>query len=148
MNVDSIKSPLNLEAWVKGLSNHPDDQFVHYILNGIQHGVRIGYSGERKYHEHSNWSSVDTYYEAVYTSIQKDVSKGRKLGPWDSPPVKNFVGSPMGAYRKKRSLNKYRIIHDLSWPPEGSVNSGIIDDCSVHYISVDTVTSIIKSKGI
>ena len=54
----------------------------------------------------------------------------------------------MGAFPKKRSVNKYRVVHDLSWPPSGSVNSGITDDYSVQYISIDTIASIIKDMGV
>jgi hypothetical protein len=144
----NIQSPLNISAWRNGLVNHPDKSFVNYIIDGIVNGVHIGYTGPRYYREYKNWSSVHTFYDAVHSSIQKDISKGRKLGPWDSPPSANFVGSPMGAFLKKRSTNKYRVIHDLSWPPGQSINSGITDDCSVHYISVDTVTTIIKNLNV
>ena len=140
VNNYNIRSPLKADAWQRGLVNHPDETFVKYIIDGINNGVHIGYTGPKHYREYKNWQSVNTFYDAVLTSIEKDISKGRKLGPWDSPPSANFVGSPMGAFLKKRSKNKYRVIHDLSWPPGESINSGITDDCSVQYISIDTVT--------
>ena len=43
-------------------------------------------------------------------------------------------------------LNKYRVIHDLSWPPGESVNDFINGDCSVEYISIDTVAQLVKKK--
>ena len=129
--------------------NHPDETFIKYtIIEGINNFVHIGYTGPKHYREYKNCKSVNTFYDAVLTSIKKDISKGRKLGPWDSPPSANFVGSPMGAFLKKRSKNKYRVIHDLSWPPGESINSGITDDCSVQYIFIDTVTSVIKDLNV
>ena len=54
----------------------------------------------------------------------------------------------MGAFLKKRSKNKYMVIHDLSWHPRESINSGIADDCSVKYISIYTFTSEIKDLNV
>ena len=54
----------------------------------------------------------------------------------------------MGVFVKKRST-KTRIIHDLSFPPGESVNSGIRpENCSVSFISVDNAVAELKKKGV
>jgi hypothetical protein len=85
---------------------------------------------------------------AVTDSIQKDISKGRKAGPFPSPPFNTFRGSPLGAFPKKRSSSKIRVINDLSWPPGKSINDGIdTDDCKVQYMRIDDVVQYIRTLG-
>ena len=142
------KPSLNVEALERGLASHPDKFFVSKIIYDAINGVSIGYDGPRKFREHDNWPSAYKYKDAVTASIEKDVSMGRKAGPFDHPPFTNFVGSPMGAFQKKKRSDKYRIIHDLSWPPGHSVNDFIpAEDFHLQYISVDTVTDHIKRCG-
>ena len=140
---------LNLREWEITLNDHPDPEFRKYIIDGIKYGVNIGHSGhyiENNITINHNWPSAYKYREAVEASIQKDVSKGRKLGPYESAPCP-FISSPLGAFEKRRSHGKYRVIHDLSWPPGQSVNEGIVKDCSVKYVTIDVITDIIKSFG-
>ena len=42
--LEIVRSPLVLSEWHTLLQSHPDKQFVHYILTGIEKGVRIGFS--------------------------------------------------------------------------------------------------------
>ena len=143
------KSPFYdyIHNWYKYLSDHPDPKFTEYIVNGICKGVDIGYTGPRRARVHDNWPSVSKYNQAVSKVLTNDVVRGRKAGPFATPPFKNFVGSPMGAFPKKHSPDKYRVIHDLSWPPGASINEGIDLDCSVQYITVDTVVRHVKKCG-
>ena len=134
---------------VAAYTTHPDPEFRKYIIDGIKYGVNIGHSGryiENNIIVNHNWPSAYKYREAVEASIQKDISKGRKLGPYESAPCP-FIASPLGAFEKRRSHGKYRVIHDLSWPPGQSVNEGIVEDCSVKYVTIDVITDIIKSFG-
>ena len=53
----------------------------------------------------------------------------------------------MGAFQRKSYL-KHRIIHDLSLPPGESINDFIdVDESSVTYMSVDDITTKLKSYG-
>lgn len=40
-----VTTPLNADVWKKMLGDHPDRQYVIYILEGIEHGFRIGFTG-------------------------------------------------------------------------------------------------------
>jgi hypothetical protein len=83
-----------------------------------------------------------------------DISKKWKVGPFSAKPFEFFFGSPMGAFSKEvvdklsNKTQKIRVIHDLSWPPEHSVNSFIAPDVSsVQYINLDVAIRMVKNAG-
>lgn len=39
----SVVSPLNIAEFGRELSGHPDREAVSYVLNGLQHGFRLGF---------------------------------------------------------------------------------------------------------
>jgi len=48
----------------------------------------------------------------------------------------------------KKSSGEFRLIHNLSFPPNESVNDFIDrDDCSVKYSSVDEAVKLIQNLG-
>lgn len=144
----AIKSPLKFAAWARGLADHPDCELVNYILSGILYGVDIGYTGLHKSSRiHNNWPSFNKHRDEAEKLILDDLSRGRCLGSFSAPPTSSFVGNPMGAYIKKRS-SKIRLIHDLSWPPEHSINDSIDKDAfSLQYIKFDDITTTVKNLG-
>ena len=96
---------------------------------------------------HDNWDSAYRYGHVVHETLLADVEAGTKLGPFSSPPFSTYVGSPLGVFPRKRS-DKYRIIHDLSWPPGQSINDFISkDDSSVEYVSFDHVAQKVHTYG-
>lgn len=142
-----VPRQLNLGLFAKHLSRHPDHQFATRVLNILQHGARVGYTGPRATRICKNWPSALQHQEAVTTIIHDDVRRGRKVGPFTTPPFTPFVGSPMGAIPKKLS-STVRIIHDLSFPPGGSVNEGIPDElCSVQYMALDDAIRHVVTSG-
>ena len=143
----NVNSVLNLNAWDKALQHHPDPEFRTFILDGIIHGVNIGHNGVSHNIVSNNWPSATKYHTEVENVIKYDLARGRKIGPFNTPPD-NFVGSPLGAFEKKRSRGKYRVIHDLSWPPGQSINENIDIDSSVHYVTIDDIVNRVTSYGI
>ena len=147
-SVDSpIVSPLNYDNWEFFLSDHPDKNYVNLVLKYIKDGIPLGYTGPRSgVRICPNWASSYQLSEACFEIISKEVRLGRKIGPFQGvpPSMKDFyICSPVGAFQ--RSSGKTRIIHDLSWPPEGSVNNFIAkQDYSMVYISVDDAIHDIK----
>ena len=76
-------------------------------------------------------------------------SSRMQTGLFTQPPLSEFVGSLMGKVTKKHSFPvKYRIIHDLSWPPQDSINDHIsLDAFRCFYGSFnDAVALIIKHR--
>ena len=134
-------------AFAAGLVKCPDKEFVNKIVTDVAQGVRIGYTGPRESRTCVNWPSVQQFEPQVRASIEKDVSLGRKLGPFLCPPCADFIASPLGAFQK-RSSGKVRVVHDLSYPRGRSVNDFVSrEECSVQYLSMDSVVSAVKKFG-
>jgi hypothetical protein len=56
--------------------------------------------------------------------IMDEVSRGRVMGPFKTPPVEDFQISPLLVVAKK-TPGSFRLIHNLSAPRGGSVNEAI-----------------------
>ena len=111
------------------------------MLTYVQHGARIGYKGPHETRLCENWSSALQHKDGVRKYIDKHKSHGAISGPLSTIP-EGFRASPLGAFIKRRT-DKLRIIVDLSWPPDGSVNDGICkDDFMVQYTSVKHAVQI------
>ena len=82
--------------------------------------------------------------------IQAELASGRIAGPFPCPPLEPFIVSPLGLVPKKEQ-NKFRLIHDLSYPKHGeipSVNDGIDPvDAAVSYETFDFVVDLIHHMG-
>ena len=73
-------------------------------------------------------------------------SRGETAGSFSSPPLLNFVASPLGTVPKKP--DKLRLIHHLSAPEGLSVNDGITkEDFSLQYVKVDDAIARIMQLG-
>ena len=77
--------------------------------------------------------------------LANEVAAGCKAGLFTQQPFSDFVGLLMGVVAKKCSFPvKYGIIHDLSWPPQDSVNNHIDPDAfTCFYASFDYVIALI-----
>ena len=91
-SIITIKSPLHLGAWERGLKLHPDESFVEYILDGIKHGVSINYEGPWESVTSKNWPSTKNNISPVKQSVQNDISKGRKAGQFKKPLLQPLLG--------------------------------------------------------
>ena len=135
---------LQPEAFARGLVKCPDRKFVKDIVSRCTEGVRIGYTGPRESRVCVNWTSVSKFEGSVTASIQKDVSLGRKLGPFLYPPLKDYIASPLGAFQS----SKVRVMQDLSYPRGTGINQFISrEDYAVQYLSMDEVVSAVKQSG-
>ena len=142
-----VHSPLHLNNFHQYLSHHQDKAWCSKLLKGIKHGVNVGFDPERTSMVSDNWKSALDHPEVIMEYLANKVSAECKVGPFTHPPFSDFVGSPMGIVTKKCSFPvKYRMIHDLSWPPQDSVNNHIDSDAlRCFYGSFDDVVAhIIK----
>ena len=120
------QSPLHLNNLCKYLANHPDQVWCNKLLKGIEQGVYIGFEGERTSIISDKWKSALEHQEVTAEYLANEVAAGCKTRPFTQPPFPDFVGLPMGIVTKKCSFAvKYRIIHNLSWPPQDSINNHI-----------------------
>ena len=85
--------------------------------------------------------------------MKKESNYKAIVGPFKSNPFfEPMAISPINSVPKKDSLER-RVIVDLSFPENNSVNDGILKDqylgenIAVHYPTVDDLISLIKKKG-
>ena len=125
-------TPLNANIFRTELENHPDQDFVKYIISGISNGFDIGFQGPDSTYIARNMKSIKEHPDIIEKYVNEEVSAGRILGPFSFPPLSNFRCSPIGVVEKKNS-GKFRTIMNLSFPEGQSVNDGIDKDI-FHYL--------------
>jgi hypothetical protein len=128
---------LDIDFWEANLPNIYDDKTCCALLTGLKSGVRVGRGPAVGLVENPNWPSVNGVEDQITAIIESDLAAGRLYGPFPEPPFTDCVISPLGAIPKRNS-DKIRVIHDLSFPPDQSVNSMISkEDFSLNYVRVD-----------
>ena len=95
-----------------------------YLLDGFTDGFRLGCLVPPKANIAKNHKYVYDHPEVIKKHITKGVALGRIAGPFTKPPFENFISFPLGIVPKSEP-GKYRIIHDLSYPKNASVNTGV-----------------------
>lgn len=88
------------------LSDHPDKQFASYIINGIEHGFRIGckISQESSLQPAKhNMLSASKHHEIIDKYLKDECEKGRVAGPFDSEQVQGVHISQFGVIPKNLS---------------------------------------------
>ena len=142
-------SPLNVELFEAELSRHPDRAKVNFVLQGIKEGFRLGCdkpvtlksARRNKLSAYQHAGVIDVY-------LANEVSLGRVVGPFDSPPVLNLHVSSFGVIPKKGQPGKWRLIVDLSSPQGHSVNDGIdADSWHLQYIKIDDIIKMVSKFG-
>ena len=144
--VQSIQnfSPLVWEKWVQLLEHHPDRRLTEYILTGIRQGFCIGFNREQRLQNAT--SSLPSQVPSVISEyLAREVSLNRivKLlaGIWPS-------GTHWEPSQRRTKPGRWRLIVDLSSPPDRSINNGICPErSSLSYASVDHLASMILSEG-
>ena len=132
------------------MSSHPDRAFAQYICNGLRMGFRIGFQhGSSLRSTSANMLSANAHPGVVTDYIQKELSLGRMLGPFQStdhlPPL-HF--NRFGVIPKGHNTGKWRLITDLSFPQGHSVNDGIDPSlCSLAYTTVDDIAAVVAQLG-
>ena len=99
---------------------------TQYLVNGFRYGFSLGYEGEinKKRFAPNLKLRVGSKLE-LWNKVMAEVKLGRYAGPFEEPPFKFFIQSPIGLVPKDQG-KKTRLIFHLSYPRSGdSVNSGI-----------------------
>ena len=143
------QSPLHLSSFHRYIANHPDQALCSKLLHGIECGISIGFEGERMSMVSGNWKLALDHSEVIEKYLANEVAAGCKAGPFTQPPFPDFVGLPMGIVTKKCLLPvKYRIIHNLSWPPQDSINDHIdLDAFRCFYGSFEEAVALFVKHG-
>ncbi len=115
---------LNNEGWekYKGVFSEP------IVVDFVRYGFPVGYEYiHMPRASNRNHASADAYIHEVDEYIEKEVSHGAMLGPFEGPPFAWCMQSPLMS-RPKGETGRRRVIMDLSFPVGYSVNDGIPQD--------------------
>ena len=138
-----VTSPLfsRIGAWRARLRNHPDQDLARYVLRGLEQGFRIGFDHRSKLSPAKyNMPSAREHPEVVDQYIREERSAGRILCPFAQGEIPGFHINHIGVIPKGRTSRKWRVITDMSFPDNNSVNDGISKvDCTLVYTSVERV---------
>ena len=128
------------------LSAYPDKAFVWQLIDDLQYGCSIGYTGPQFAHFAKNLPSAFQQPNVINAALEKECAAGRILGPFPNPPLQNFRTSGLGLVPKHDG--GWRVIYNLSAPAGSSVND-FIDPLaySLSYCSVDDAYTIINRIG-
>lgn len=135
-----VRTPLKREAFRELLQEHPDRGFREYILEGLEHGFRVGfgYSMVSCKCAKRNMVSAEEHPEVVERYLAKERRLGRVIGPLECARFPQVQVSRFGVIPKPHQPGEWRLIVDLSYPTGSSVNDGIEAKlCSLRYPSVD-----------
>ena len=123
----SAVTPLVAEQFAWELRFHPQQPQVDFVLDGIRHGFKLGFSPSQKLKSaKKNKPSATQHASVIDAYLANEVSLGRVAGPFNSPPpFPNLQISSFGVIPKKGQPGKWRLIVDLSSPWGASVNDGI-----------------------
>lgn len=128
---DPIKTNLNIDAWKKWL--HVAGAPKH-ILKFIMYGFPMGYMGPTSNTiDCENHASATNFDHQVECFIRKEMDSGMVFGPFPECPfiewahVSPMMTQPKGEEKEheKKEDMKRRVILDLSYPLERSVNAFI-----------------------
>ena len=79
--ISVLSTPLSLPAWRRKLEKHPDQDYVKYILSGIEYGFRIGVDEPREFKSAiQNMLSARQTPQVIEEYLHTEVGKGNILG--------------------------------------------------------------------
>ena len=140
----ALPTPINPHNLSVVLRGYPQ---ASTIVRGFTHGFSLHYEGPDHSLELRNSVSAHRHSSFLENYIGSELHQGRIAGPFISPPFSHFVVSPIAVVPKKVP-GTFRVIHDLSQPKPGSVNSFIPDSFArVQYETFDNVVNLVLSHG-
>jgi hypothetical protein len=119
------------------------------LVKGLREGFRLRSTipTDPIKNGYTNHISASSNPSIVSKKLSVELALGRIAGPFSVKPFPNFVISPLGLVPKKEE-GAYRLIHDLSFPKDFSVNSHIDPSfTSVRYELMDKCIAHIMSIG-
>ena len=131
----TVATPLCLGAWKQYLRSHPDKEFAHFIVRGIEQGFPIGVDPTASLvSARRNMSSATENPQVIEDYIAKEVETGNIFGPFSPSLLPQVHVNRFGVIPKKHQPGKWRLITDLSYPEGTSVNDAIDPSlCSLIY---------------
>lgn len=147
-----VPTHLNIGNWRRLLVNYTDSLLCEFL----EFGWPINFTADfnpRGVAFNYNHRSATLFSADVDTLLATDVQINALLGPFQRQPFTTpLVCSPLQIVKKQDSA-KPRLVVDLSFPIDSSINMGISNDwfldqpVNLHYPSVLTLAEIVRTKG-
>ena len=144
-----IKSQLHVDEWENMLSGYWDKQLIHLIRFGFP--IDFNRSSPLT-HEDKNHSSAVDYPDDIRAYLSEEIQHGAIIGPYENDPIPNCHFSPFMTREKPNASNR-RVIIDLSWPKNNSVNDGVDknsylgSEFSLTFPTIDDITNELIKIG-
>ena len=144
-----VNSQLNVDAWEELLVNYWDKQLVELIRFGFPLDLNREASLSC---DMVNHTSAVQFPHDVDAYLAEECLHDAILGPFKESPIDKCHYSPFMT-REKSGLNLKRVIIDLSWPRDKSVNAGIDKNSYLNsefvlqLPTVDHIVSQLKKVG-
>lgn len=99
-----LNTPININTLDNVLQIHPDQQFVHFLIQGFTHGFHPGLQvmPDSSYTCHKLQSAISEP-DTVFKLLEKEVKEKFMIGPFPSPPFPIFRISPIDVATRKYS---------------------------------------------
>ena len=108
--LQAVITPLVLPHWESLLADHPDKNYVGYLLKGIKEGFRIGFNRQVKLASaRKNMLSAVEHPEVVDEYLLKERKRGVLLGPFQRKDMPEVVISRFGVIPKGGQPGKWRF---------------------------------------
>ena len=144
-----IKSQLNVPEWKNLFANYWDQQLIHLV----EFGFPLDFNRSSKLcHDDKNHSSTTDFPADVQTYLEEEIKHGAIMGPYSVNPIPNAHVSPFMTREKSNAPNR-RVIIDLSWPKNTSVNAGVDknsylgSEFSLTFPTIDDITKELVKIG-
>lgn len=148
-----VGTQFNFDLWRSLLQEISYDDLI--VCDFLQFGWPVDFNGELSIiGGHHNHNGALGFPLEIDNYLRKEVQiYNSTVGPFlHSPFICNMAISPLNSVPKKDSSER-RVIVDLSWPIDNSVNDGILSEfylgcpISVIYPNIDSIANMILSKG-
>ena len=98
----SVVSPLNVSQFTRDLAGHPDGRAVTYVLEGLQHGFRLGFQPVRRLKPaKKNKPSAFQNPKVIDDYLAIEVACARGAGPFPPPLCPTYKLVVSGSSPKK-----------------------------------------------
>ena len=139
-----VPSSLNIAAWEHYADGSADER---ELLDFVKFGFPLGYMGPiSDNRDTANHSTATAYPDHVNSFLQEEIDLGAVVGPFLAVPFTPWAHvSPMMS-RPKSDPQKRRIITDLTFPNENSINAYIFKNAALGGVrdhSLPTVSDFV-----
>ena len=144
-----IKSQLKVDVWAQEMEGYWDTQLLEFLT----YSFPLDFNRDSKLHcEGKNHNSALQFPTNVDAYLQEETKFKTIIGPFGNSPIDKLHYSPFTT-REKTNATHRRVIIDLSWPKDASVNLGIDKDSylatnfNLTFPTVDHITDAVKNVG-